>query len=129
MQNKKNITSSSKLDDKHKHTTPKRIRYFQDTHTHTHTHKDTEREREREQFFDSAPVKNSERNLTAYAIFDRSTECMLIGSLSAQDLSVCVCLLCAYARVSGVALVGFLQGFLQGKKKTHTHRKRGRRPV
>jgi hypothetical protein len=82
-----------------------------------------ERERERERFFESAPVENSGRNLTAYAIFDRSTECMLIGSLSAQDLSVCVCLLCAYARVSGVALVGFLQGFLQGKKKTQREKR------
>jgi hypothetical protein len=126
MQNKKNITSSSKLDDKHRHTTPNRIRYFQDTQTHTRTQREREREREREQFFESAPVKNSGRNLTAYAIFDRSTECMLIGSLSAQDLSVC---LCVYARVSGVALVGFLQGFLQGKKKTHRERKRGRRPL
>jgi hypothetical protein len=89
MQNKKNITSSSKLDDKHKHTTPNRIRYFQDTHTHTQGHRD--RDRDREQFFESAPVKNSGRNLTAYAIFDRSTECMLIGSLSAQDVCVCVC--------------------------------------
>jgi hypothetical protein len=81
MQNKKNITSSSKLDDRHKHTTPDRIRYFQDTHTHTHKGTDTETERdsEKEQFFESAPVKNSGRNLTAYAIFDRSTECMLIG--------------------------------------------------